>query len=130
MGPNVNLWAAWIGILLGMSSGVIPGLFFRGEKWMGGYASWERRLTRLGHISFFGLGFTNLGYALTMRSLGVESGQFWPSLLFIVGAISMPTVCYLCAWKPPVRHLFFIPVTSLLAATVLTLIELYKVLPC
>ncbi len=129
MGPDVNLVAGWIGILLGMLSGIIPGLLFRGEKWMGGYSSWERRLTRLGHISFFGLGFTNLGYALSMRSLGLESGLFWPSLLFIVGAITMPLICYLCAWKPPVRHLFFVPVTSLLGATFITLIEIIRALP-
>lgn len=108
-----------------MVSGVIPGLFFRGEKWMGGYASWERRLTRLGHISFFGLGFINLAFGLTMRSFGITENLHWPSLLFIVGAISMPTVCYLCAWKPPIRHLFFIPVLSLLIATIITLNKIW-----
>jgi hypothetical protein len=92
---------------------------------MGGYASWERRLTRLGHISFFGLGFINLAFGLTMRSMGITEGLYWPSLLFIVGAISMPTVCYLCAWKPPIRHLFFIPVLSLIIATIITLQKIW-----
>ena len=31
---------------------------------MGGYGSFRRRLTRLGHIAFFGLGFVNLFYGL------------------------------------------------------------------
>lgn len=125
MGPDINVLAAWIGFLAGMVSGVIPGLMFRGEKWMGGYTSWERRLTRLGHISFFGLGFINLAFGLTMRSMGITEGLYWPSLLFIVGAISMPTVCYLCAWKPVIRHLFFIPVLSLIIATIITLTKIW-----
>lgn len=111
-----------------MVSGIIPGLFFRGEKWMGGYGSWERRLTRLGHISFFGLATINLAFALTMQSLGITEGLFLPSLFFIIGAISMPTICYLCAWKPVVRHLFFIPVVSLLLATILTLVRIWPVI--
>jgi len=128
MGADVNVLAAWIGFLLAMLSGIIPGLFFRGEKWMGGYNSWERRLTRLGHISLFGLGFINLAFGLTMRSLGISESLALPSLLFIVGAISMPIICYMSAWKPVVRHLFFIPVVSLLFATVLTLVRIWPIL--
>ena len=32
--------------------------------------------------------------------------------MLIVGAVTMPTVCYLSAWKPVFRHLFFIPAMS------------------
>ena len=95
---------------------------------MGGYNSWERRLTRLGHISFFGLATINLAFALTMRSLGITEGLTLPSLLFIIGAISMPAVCYLCAWKPVIRHFFFIPVVSLILATILTLARIWPVI--
>ena len=59
------LKAIWIGMLLGVVSGAIIGLFFHREDWMGGYNSFRRRLTRLGHISFFGLAFVNMGFALT-----------------------------------------------------------------
>ena len=52
---DINLLAAWVGCLCGILAGIIPGLMFRRETWMGGYASWPRRLTRLGHISFFGI---------------------------------------------------------------------------
>ena len=34
----------------------------------------------------------------------------WASTLLIVGAITMPLLCYLSAFRQPFRHLFFIPV--------------------
>ena len=118
---TINIYAAWVGFLLGAVTGVVTGLFFHNEDWLGGYASWSRRLIRLGHVSFFGIGFLNLGFALTCRALALESGLAAPSSLLIVGAITMPLVCYLSAWKKFFRHIFFIPVLSLIAAIALFL---------
>jgi hypothetical protein len=116
---TTNLYAAWIGILAGFVTGSVQGLWFHQEEWMGGYGSWRRRMTRLGHIACFGLGFVNLGYALTVRSVGLQSISLWPSRLFIVGAVSMPLVCYLSAFRKPLRYLFPIPVVSLLVGAVI-----------
>jgi hypothetical protein len=74
-------------------------------------------MVRLGHISLFGIAFVNLAYALTVRTLALDN-SLWPSRLFIVGAITMPLICYLSAYKKPFRHLFFVPVLSLIAGTV------------
>ena len=112
----LNLWAAWIGILLGLASGTIQGLFFDREDWLGGYGSWPRRLMRLGHISFFGIAFLNLAYANTVWLLGPASHVPLASMLLVAGAVLMPLVCYLAAWKKPLRHLFPLPVLSLLGA--------------
>lgn len=109
----INLCAAWIGFLLGCVAGAIPGLFFHDINWLGGYASWERRMIRLGHISFFGLGFLNLSFALTFRALEMSPPPVVSSMLLIAGAVTMPLVCYLSAWKPLFRHVFFIPVLSI-----------------
>ena len=109
---TMNLYAAWIGLLLGLLTGVISGLFFHEESWLGGYEAWPRRLTRLGHISLFGLGFINLAFFLTAQALEIKSGLTSISLLFIIGAATMPTVCYLAAFRKPFRHLFFVPVLS------------------
>lgn len=108
----INLQAAWIGFLLGCVSGAATGLFFHHPDWLGGYASWPRRMIRLGHISFFGIGLLNLFFALTVRALGLESGLTAISRLLILAAATMPLVCYLSAWKKPFRHLFFIPALS------------------
>ena len=67
--PTVNLVGGWLGMLAGVLSGAIFGLMFHRDDWMGGYASYRRRLTRLGHISFFGLGFLNLIFAATASQL-------------------------------------------------------------
>lgn len=108
----MNITAAWIGFALGAVSGAIPGLFFHRFGWLGGYTSWPRRLIRLGHISFFGIGFLNLGLGLTAHILNIDPGV--ASILMIIGAVMMPTVCYLSAYKPTFRHLFFIPAGSVL----------------
>ena len=107
---TVNLYAAWAGILLGIVAGAVQGMFFHGENWLGGYASWPRRLARLGHISFFGLAFINLAFALTVRVFEVRSAVALPSVLLVVGAATMPLCCYLSAWRKPFRHLFIVPV--------------------
>src|SRR5580692_546520 len=107
---TLNLWAAWIGILAGMVSGAAFGIFFHDESWLGGYDSWPRRLLRLGHISFFGVAFLNLAFAVTLRLSGDASGARTSSYLLVAGAVLMPTVCALAAWRKPLRHLFFLPV--------------------
>ncbi len=120
----VNLYAAWIGIILGFLAGAIQGLFFHKEDWAGGYGSWSRRLMRLGHISFFGIALINFAYAVSIRLFEIQNQSVLPSRLFIIGAITMPLICYLSAYKKSFRHLFFIPVLSLMAGAVVFLMGL------
>ena len=108
----INIHVAWIGFFCGCVAGAVPGLFFHGNDWLGGYRSWQRRMIRLAHIAFFGVGLLNLSFALTARTLGLEAGLQIASVLLIVGAVAMPLVCYLSAWKMAFRHLFFIPAVS------------------
>ncbi|MHC4994694.1 MAG: hypothetical protein ACYTGQ_06520 [Planctomycetota bacterium] len=117
---ELNLWAAWVGILLGMISGAIQGLVFHRDDALGPYQGWRRRLTRLGHISFFGLAGVNLAFTLTVDRYNIASMSEAPTLLavasftLIAGAILMPLSCYLAAWRKPLRHLFPVPVICLL----------------
>ncbi len=115
----INFYAAWTGILLGFIAGAVIGLFFDKDEWGGGYSSWERRMTRLGHISFFGIALINLTYAMSIRVFQVHLNTSLPSYLFLVGAVTMPLVCFLSAYKKPFRHLFPIPVIALLSGTVI-----------
>jgi len=122
---RANLFVGWAGIFLGFLAGAVPGLFFWMDDWLGGYGSWRRRLVRLAHISFFGLGFINVLYALSIAGLDSGAGQTlrWSSALLIAGAIAMPAICYLSAWRQPFRHLFFIPVTCMALGVALFLRE-------
>ena len=114
----MNLNAAWLGILLGIIGGIAQGLFFHDENWLGGYGSWQRRCLRLAHLSLFALSFLNLLFVFSTAYLGLKQEEIaWSSLLFVVGLFSMPLVCYFSAIKKGFRHLFFIPVSSLLLAT-------------
>ena len=89
------------------------GLLFHREDWLGGYGSSERRMVRLGHISFFGIGLINLFYALSLEPLGVTAGAArLGSIALLVALVTMPLNCFLCAWRKPFRHGFFIPVLS------------------
>jgi hypothetical protein len=123
---DANLHAAWIGILLGSLAGAGQGLFFHREDWLGGYASWRRRMLRLGHISFFGLAFVNLAFAWTVHAYRIEGGVVWSSRLFLVGAITMPLLCYLSSARDAFRHLFFVPVLSVIVGTAILLEALFS----
>jgi hypothetical protein len=113
---DVNFQIAWCMIFIGLITGAGMGLFFHGENWLGGYASWRRRLIRLGHISFFGTGFLNLAFALSVRYLGLEHPPALASAGFVGGALTMPVVCFLSAWHSSFRHFFVVPVGSLIVA--------------
>ena len=124
---QINLLAAWVGILLGFLSGMALGLFFHQEKWLGGYGSFKRRLYRLGHISFFGLGAVNFFFYFTAHTLPTTPLLWFASSAFIAGAITMPVCCLLTAHFPNTRSLFALPVLSLLVGGVLTLMEVTKI---
>lgn len=116
-----NLLVAWIWILLGFLSGAAMGTRFHREDWLGGYGSFKRRLYRLGHISFLGLAAMNLLFYFTALSAPLEPATaLWASRGFIIGAITMPLCCVVMAHFPKTRHLFAVPVLSLVAASTLT----------
>jgi hypothetical protein len=101
------------------------GLFFWREDWLGGYGSWRRRLTRLAHVSFFGLGFINIAFELSVSRLALPRGTALAGASFslCLGAATMPLVCYLAAWRKPFRHLFFVPVAAIVAGVAIAVME-------
>jgi hypothetical protein len=125
--PQVNLVFAWAGMLLGFLSGMMLGMFFHREEWLGGYGSFRRRMYRLGHISFFGLGAVNLFFWITMK-LSPATGALVDvaSGAFILGAITMPLCCLVMAHFPKLHLIFAVPVVSLITGGLLTLLEVVK----
>ena len=127
MKSNPNLFLAWLWILLGFVTGMVLGLFFARENWLGGYGSFKRRMYRLAHISFFGLGAVNLLFWLTTKNLPLTdplaSIAAWA---FIVGAITMPVCCVIMAHFPKAHLIFAAPVMSLILGGILTLLEVIK----
>lgn len=126
---RLNLSFAWLWIVLGFLSGAALGMRFDREHWLGGYASFPRRLYRLGHISFFGLGLINFLFAATLRVFAIDSPAVnWAGYALIVGGVLMPVCCVLMARFPTLKPaaLFAAPVASLLVGGGLTLFLILK----
>jgi hypothetical protein len=124
---EINLAIAWLWIVLGFVTGFVLGLNFHREDWLGGYGSFKRRLYRLAHISFFGLGAVNLMFYFTAKQFTaaavLSSVASWG---FVAGAVSMPLCCFVMAHHARARALFLIPVISLVAAGALTLWKIFE----
>lgn len=117
----------WAWVVLGFLSGTLLGLRFHQEDWLGGYGSFRRRMVRLGHISFLGLGFLNILFAHTAGRMALDSP--WLSLAsgsLVIGGLTMPICCGLMAWRQSFQPLFVIPVVSLSAGAMLALIGLTR----
>lgn len=112
---QLHMVLGWSLMLLGGISGATIGLRFHEADWAGGYASLRRRLLRLGHIAFFGLGMLNVLFAFSALQVPVGPRlQAVASAGFVVAGVCMPLCCFLAAWREPFRHLFAIPVLGLL----------------
>jgi hypothetical protein len=107
----------WLWIHLGIVSGMLLGMGFLKPNFLGGYASPRRRLIRLGHISFIGLGALNILFAMSANPLTNVDLFRIASIAFIVAGVSMPIVCVTVAWRQSFFPLFFVPVSSALLAT-------------
>ena|SRR5579862_9370983 len=124
---RLNLLVGWLGITIGFVSGLLMGMRFEQETWLGGYSSFKRRLYRLGHVSFFGLGILNLLFYFTAHSAPMyHAGAWLASVCFVIGAASMPLCCLIVAHRPTLKLLFAVPVASLVVAGLTTLVAIVR----
>ena len=122
MAHSLNFVAGWWLILAAFLTGAALGLGFHREDFLDGYGSFRRRLARLGHIALAALGGLNVLYGVSPVPTGPNVFGPAPGPLLLAGAIAMPAVCFLSAWRKPFRHLFFVPVVLLVAAVGLILL--------
>ena len=118
----VNLYAGWVLILLAFISGALVGLGFHKPGFLGGYDPPRRRTPRLGHIALAALGMFHLPSPLTPFPPPGSAAAIVAGAGLVVGGATMSLVCFLTAWREPFRHLFFIPVVSLVSAVVAILV--------
>jgi hypothetical protein len=117
---SMNVVFGWMLILTGFVTGSLLGLFFHRDDFWGGYASFRRRIVRLGHISQVALGMLNVLFGLTWPVAAAWTMEA-ASVLFMIGGVTMPAVCFLTGWKMGFRFLFIVPVASLMLAIAFTL---------
>jgi hypothetical protein len=116
-----NWWWGWSMVLAAFVTGAALGLFFYRADFLGGYASFSRRMVRLGHIALAALGMMNVVYSLSPWPVTGTVASRTASMGFAIGGITMPAVCFLAGWKPLFRHAFSIPVTALVVAVLAVL---------
>ena len=116
-----NWTAGWLLVLAAFVSGAVLGLGWYREEFLGGYASFRRRVIRLGHVAFAALGLMNVVFSLSPLPIPGTPAARLASACFIAGGVLMPLVCFLSGWRQQWRHLFFLPVLSLVAAVMFTL---------
>ncbi len=123
----INEPFGWLWALAGFVSGAFLGARFSDDEWFGGYSSHRRRLLRLGHISFLGLGILNILFAHSLER--IQLGPTWLALAswaMVVGAITMPLCCGLVAWRRGLRPVFVVPVACLLIGGTLVTVGILK----
>jgi hypothetical protein len=121
MAHPLNWYLGWWLILSAFATGGLLGLFFEHEGFLGGYGTFRRRIIRLGHIALAALGMLNVLYGLSPWPVSSDWNAEAASLCFMAGGVAMPAVCFLTGWKRVFRFLFFIPVSFLVLAVLLTL---------
>ena len=120
-----NRAVGWSSLALGAVTGLILGLWsFDGPmavpEWLGGYGDTSRRLARLGHIAFFGLGILNLLLARELPGLRLRAGQRRAaSLAMSFGNIFLPLTLFAAAAYRPFKYLMPLPALAVTLAMVL-----------
>jgi len=81
---HINVVAGWTGIPLGFLSGMMQGMFFHCENWLGGHGSFKRRMYRLNHISLFDLGAVNWMYWFMVQFVNCSSDLLRAARLVLI----------------------------------------------
>jgi hypothetical protein len=88
--------------------------------WLGEYHETSRRLARLGHIAFFGLGILNLLLARELPHLALSPrGKWAASVAMNFGNVFLPLTLFAAAMYPPMKFSMPLPATAVLAAMLL-----------
>jgi purine-cytosine permease-like protein len=129
---RANRIVGWGSLAAGVLVGLALGLWsFDGPlpvpSWLGEYTATPRRLFRLGHIAFFGLGMLNVllgGEILEKRLTG--SGMRTAGVAMNFGNICLPVTLFGAALYHPIKYLMSIPALSVLIAFAIAAYSAYR----
>ena len=117
---NSNRFVGWVSLAVGAGTGLILGLWsFDGPMavpaWIGEYGDTSRRLVRLGHIAFFGLGILNILLARELPRLADTARRIAsPAMNF--GNVFLPITLLAAAAYPPFKYFMSVPALSVFVA--------------
>jgi hypothetical protein len=117
-----NRAVGWASLAIGVATGLVMGLWsFDGPlptpAWLGEYGETSRRLARLGHIAFIGLGILNILLAreLAMSALG-ERARRVASVAMNLGNVLLPVTLFAAAAWRPAKYVMGLPATAVFVA--------------
>jgi hypothetical protein len=112
----------WMAVFGSLVMGLIMGVKFQREDWLGGYNAFPRRMVRLAHVALAALGMLNILFAQSPARLRLAPKvSELASISFLAAAVLMPACClYLAARR---RHfgIFALPILSLTSGLILTI---------
>ena len=117
---NSNRFVGWLSLTVGAGTGLILGLWsFDGpldvHAWIGEYGDTSRRLVRLGHIAFFGLGILNILLARELPRLADTARRIAsPAMNF--GNVVLPITLLAAVAYHPFKYFLPIPALSVFLA--------------
>jgi hypothetical protein len=121
-----NRRVGWICMAFGAGTGLVMGLWsFNGPvptpQWLGDYQDVARRLARLGHIAFFGLGILNvlLAHELSAQRINGRSRRI-ASAAMNFGNIFLPVTLFAAAAYHPLKYLMPFPAMAVFVALTVT----------
>lgn len=121
-----NRMVGWSSLATGVGVGLIMGLWsFDGPvqppAWIGDYTDTSRRLIRLGHIAFIGLGLIDIlmERELARSALG-QAGRAVASWSMVVGNVLLPTALFAAAIYRPLKYGMALPASAVFLALILT----------
>ncbi len=129
--PRLPLWewnrrVGWLSMCLGVITGLVMGMWsfdgpFAVPAWLGEYDATARRLARLGHIAFFGLGIINLLIAGELRrTLENFRGRWLLSWAMNIGNIGLPLTLFASAAYRPCKYVMSVPALAVFVALIVT----------
>ena len=122
---DTNVRLGWVSLAVGALSGLVLGLWsFDGPvptpPGLEDYQNLSRRLLRLGHIAFFGLGILNLLLARDLNSTALTfRGKSICSFLMNFGNVALPLSLVMAAFWHPLKYLMPVPAMAVTLALVL-----------
>ena len=119
---RLSILVAWTSILVGALTGLLLGIWSFGGPvpvpgWIGDYSDLPRRLLRLGHIAFFGLGILNIMLSRHLRQslLGTKPRHIALKAMNF-GNIFLPLSLFVAAVWEPAKYLMSVPAIAVTGA--------------
>jgi amino acid transporter len=121
-----NRVTGWTSLAVGVGVGLVMGLWsfdgpLRPPAWIGEYGDTSRRLVRLGHIAFIGLGLIDIliERELVRSALGHRSRAI-ASWAMVIGNVILPITLFVSAVFLPFKYFMGVPAGAVFLALVLT----------